>query len=124
DDLKSEPGAPDGSRPGRVHVNTYRITTRKRLTTESTAYHEGVPGHHMQFSIQQELQELPAGYHDKQWTRDQVVQFFHEHSAIDEVRLQSEAARYMVVPGQGAGALPLDALEARIGRWIARARTP
>ena len=145
-------GAPDGSRPGRVYVNTYEATTRKTLPVESTSYHEGVPGHHMQLSIQQELTDLPpfrqqggetsfvegwalyserlgkevgfyqdpysdygrlndemlrairlvvdTGLHSKKWTRDQVVQFFREHSAIDEVEIQSETDRYIVVPGQ------------------------
>ncbi|HEU4889800.1 MAG TPA: DUF885 family protein [Thermoanaerobaculia bacterium] len=147
-----ENGSPDGSRPGRVYVNTYEATSRKTLSFESTAYHEGVPGHHMQLAIQQELQELPpfrqqggytafiegwalyserlgkevgfyedpysdygrlndemlrairlvvdTGLHHKRWTRDQVVQFFRDHSAIDEVEIQSETDRYIVWPGQ------------------------
>ncbi len=144
--------APDGSRPGRVYVNTYEAETRKTLPFESTAYHEGVPGHHMQLAIQQELVDLPkfrqqggetafvegwalyserlgkevgfyqdpysdygrlndemlrairlvvdTGLHSKRWTRDQVVQFFRDHSAIDEVEIQSETDRYIVWPGQ------------------------
>ncbi len=60
-------GAPDGSRPGHVFVNTYDYANQLTITNESTAYHEGVPGHHMQISIAQELPELPpfrqqAGY--------------------------------------------------------------
>ena len=145
-------GAPDGSRPGRVYVNTYEATSRKTISFESTAYHEGVPGHHMQLSIQQELTDLPpfrqqggytafvegwalyserlgkevgfyqnpyndygrlndemlrairlvvdTGLHAKRWNRDQVVQFFRDHSAIDEVEIQSETDRYIVWPGQ------------------------
>ncbi|HEX8616896.1 MAG TPA: DUF885 family protein, partial [Thermoanaerobaculia bacterium] len=54
-----ETGSPDGARPGRVYVNTSDATSRSLLPTESTAYHEGVPGHHMQLSIQQELTGLP-----------------------------------------------------------------
>ncbi len=133
-------------------MNTYEATSRKTLSFESTAYHEGVPGHHMQLSIQQELPELPAfrqqggytafiegwalyserlgkevgfyqdpyndygrlndemlrairlvvdtGLHHKRWTREQVVQFFRDHSAIDEVEIQSETDRYIVWPGQ------------------------
>jgi uncharacterized protein (DUF885 family) len=133
-------------------VNTYDATSRKTLSFESTAYHEGAPGHHMQLSIQQELPELPpfrqqggytafiegwalyserlgkevgyyqdpyndygrlndemlrairlvvdTGLHHKKWTRDQVVQFFRDHSAIDEVEIQSETDRYIVWPGQ------------------------
>ncbi|HEV7243259.1 MAG TPA: DUF885 family protein [Thermoanaerobaculia bacterium] len=145
-------GAPDGSRPGRVYVNTYEAEKRKTLSNESTAYHEGVPGHHMQLSIQQELTELPAfrqqggetsfaegwalyserlgkevgfyqnpyndygrlndemlrairlvvdtGLHSKKWTREDVVTYFRDHSAIDEVEIQAETDRYIVWPGQ------------------------
>jgi uncharacterized protein (DUF885 family) len=60
-------GTPDGSRPGQVFVNTYDYENQLTITNESTAYHEGVPGHHMQISIGQELPNLPpfrqqAGY--------------------------------------------------------------
>jgi uncharacterized protein (DUF885 family) len=54
-----EPGSPDGSRPGRVEVNTGEAESRKTINMESTAYHEGVPGHHMQIAITQELTGLP-----------------------------------------------------------------
>lgn len=148
-------GTPDGSRPGRVMVNTGDATSRKIIDTESTAYHEGVPGHHLQISIQQELPTLPpfrqqgghtayvegwalyserlgkevglyqdpysdygrlqdemlrairlvvdTGLHYKRWSREQVVQFFHDHSAIDEVTVQSETDRYIVNPSQALG---------------------
>jgi uncharacterized protein (DUF885 family) len=147
-----ETGSPDGARPGRVYVNTFEATSRSLLPTESTAYHEGAPGHHLQLSIQQELTDLPpfrqqggytafqegwalyterlgkdvgfyqdpysdygrlndemlrairlvvdTGLHHKKWTREQVVQFFRDHSAIDEVEIQSETDRYIVWPGQ------------------------
>jgi uncharacterized protein (DUF885 family) len=52
------PGTPDGSRPGQVWVVTYDYATRDMLDDEATAYHEGVPGHHMQISIAQELPQL------------------------------------------------------------------
>jgi uncharacterized protein (DUF885 family) len=52
------PGTPDGSRPGQVWVVTYDYATRDMLDDEATAYHEGVPGHHMQISIAQELPGL------------------------------------------------------------------
>jgi len=148
-------GAKDGSRPGAVHVNTYEPTKRLTIDMESTAYHEGVPGHHMQIAIQQELGELPpfrqqggytayqegwalyaerlgkevgfyqdpyndygrlqdemlrairlvvdTGLHAKHWSRDQVVQFFHDHSTIDEPSVQAETNRYIVIPGQALG---------------------
>jgi uncharacterized protein (DUF885 family) len=53
-------GTPDGSRPGQVFVNTYDYENQLTITNESTAYHEGVPGHHMQISIAQELPNLPS----------------------------------------------------------------
>jgi uncharacterized protein (DUF885 family) len=52
-------GTPDGSRPGHIMVNTREPEKQKYLEYETTAYHEGVPGHHMQISIAQELPELP-----------------------------------------------------------------
>jgi uncharacterized protein (DUF885 family) len=150
-----QPGAADGSRPGRINVNTSDPPSRKTISMESTAYHEGVPGHHMQISIAQELADLPqfrrqggynafaegwalysekigkevgfyqnpyndygrlqdemlrairlvvdTGLHAKKWTREQVVQYFHDHSAIDEVEVQNETDRYIVWPGQALG---------------------
>jgi uncharacterized protein (DUF885 family) len=148
-------GTPDGSRPGMVRVNAYEPTKRLTIDMESTAYHEGVPGHHMQIAIQQELGDLPpfrqqAGYvafqegwalyserlgkevgfyqdpyndygrlqdemlrairlvvdtglHSKHWTRAQVVQFFHDHSTIDEPSVQAETDRYIAIPSQALG---------------------
>jgi uncharacterized protein (DUF885 family) len=54
-----QPGAPDGSRPARIMVNTGNYDKIKTITMEDTAYHEGVPGHHMQLALQQELPALP-----------------------------------------------------------------
>lgn len=51
---------PDGSRPARVEVNTYQWEKQTTPAIESTAYHEGVPGHHLQISIAQELPSLPT----------------------------------------------------------------
>jgi len=52
-------GTPDGKRPGRVVVATAHFADRSLIEDEATAYHEGVPGHHMQLSVQQQLQGLP-----------------------------------------------------------------
>ena len=52
-------GTPDGKRPGRVVVATSHFADRSLVDDEAVAYHEGVPGHHMQLSIQQQLQGLP-----------------------------------------------------------------
>ena len=52
-------GTPDGKRPGRVVVSVSDFEHRSLIDDESTAYHEGIPGHHMQLSVQQQLQGLP-----------------------------------------------------------------
>ena len=148
-------GTPDGSRKAHVMVNTGDFAKRTTLDIETTAYHEGVPGHHLQIAIAQELPALPpfrqheyytaytegwalyserlgkeagffrdpysyyghlqddmlrairlvvdTGFHSKHWSRQQVVDFFHEHSAIDEPEVQSETDRYMAWPAQALG---------------------
>ena len=148
-------GSKDGSRPGHVMVNTGNFEKGVTVDVETTAYHEGVPGHHMQIAIAQELPQLPpfrqnesyvaytegwalyserlgkevgffqdpysyyghlqddmlrairlvvdTGFHYKHWTRQQVVDFFHDHSAIDEYEVQSETDRYIAVPAQALG---------------------
>lgn len=52
-------GTPDGKRPGRVSVATSQFASRSLIDDEAIAYHEGIPGHHMQLSIQQQLTGLP-----------------------------------------------------------------
>ena len=52
-------GTPDGKRPGRVVVAVADPTKRTLVTDEAVAYHEGVPGHHMQISIAQTLPNVP-----------------------------------------------------------------
>jgi uncharacterized protein (DUF885 family) len=54
------PPAPDGSRPGEYHVNLHDPTARGRAETASIAFHEAVPGHHLQLAIATERTELPA----------------------------------------------------------------
>jgi uncharacterized protein (DUF885 family) len=52
-------GTPDGKRPGRVVVATSNFAERSLIGNEAIAYHEGIPGHHMQLSVQQQLEGLP-----------------------------------------------------------------
>ncbi len=52
-------GTPDGKRPGRVVVAVSNPTKRTMVDDEAVAYHEGVPGHHLQISIAQTLEGLP-----------------------------------------------------------------
>ena len=164
-----ENGTPDGSRPGRLFIDTYNAPGRNLYATEAIAYHEGLPGHHLQISIAQELTGIPefrkfggytayvegwglyaehlgkdAGYyqdpyndygrleadiwrairlvvdtgvHSQHWTRAQMVDFFHQHSAIDEDSMQAEIDRYVAWPGQATaykvGQLKLLELRAR-----------
>ncbi len=52
-------GTPDGKRPGRVVVAVSNFAQRSLVDDEATAYHEGVPGHHLQLSVAQALPDLP-----------------------------------------------------------------
>ena len=146
------PGAADGGRPGRINVNEFDPTHRLLLNVEAIAYHEGIPGHHMQFSIAQELPDTPAfrrfseynaysegwafyaerlgkevgfyqdpyseygrlenemwrsvrlvvdtGVHEQHWSRQQMIDFFHEHTAMDDQNIETEVDRYIAWPGQ------------------------
>ena len=147
-----EGGTPDGSRPGRLFIDTWDATDRNLYTVEVIAYHEGLPGHHLQISIAQELTDVPAfrkfsgytayaegwglyserlgkdvgfyqdpysdygrleadiwrairlvvdtGVHSQHWTREQMVQYFHDHSNIDDTSIQAEVDRYIAWPSQ------------------------
>ncbi|GAA1695712.1 hypothetical protein GCM10009830_49550 [Glycomyces endophyticus] len=62
------PGAPsayyvlpalDGARPGIYFANTYEADKRDRFSAETTAFHEAVPGHHLQIALAQELTDVP-----------------------------------------------------------------
>lgn len=54
-----EQPAPDGSRPGSYYANLYDMKAMPKYQMEALAYHEGIPGHHMQIAISQELQNIP-----------------------------------------------------------------
>lgn len=51
--------APDGSRPGYYYVNLYNMRAMPKYEMEALSFHEAIPGHHMQISIAQELENLP-----------------------------------------------------------------
>ena len=144
-------GTPDGKRPGRVVVAVSDPTKRTLVDDEAVAYHEGVPGHHLQISIAQTLEDLPkfrlhnfypayaegwalyseqlgkeigfykdpvsdygrlssemlravrlvvdTGIHDKNWSRQQVIDFMHAND-VNDALAQTEADRYIAWPGQ------------------------
>ncbi|MDA0978651.1 MAG: DUF885 domain-containing protein [Proteobacteria bacterium] len=58
-------GTPDGSRPGVFYMHLIDMSAHPTYRIENLSYHEGLPGHHMQLSIQQELEGLPRfrGHH-------------------------------------------------------------
>ncbi len=60
--------APDGSRPGTYYVNLYNLRDMSKNELEALAYHEGLPGHHLQRAIQTELGDLPPFRRFGGWT--------------------------------------------------------
>ena len=165
-------GTPDGSRPGRVRVNTADATSRLLTQVEADAYHEGYPGHHLQISLEQEMTGLPdfrrfegytaftegwamyaeglgkqagfyqdpyseygmlenqmwravrlvvdTGVHSKHWTRAQMVEYFRDHTTMDDTTIQEEVDRYIAWPGQ---ALAYDVGRLKILELRAKAQT-
>jgi len=140
-------GTASGSRPGHINVNEYDPLHRLLLNAEAIAYHEGIPGHHLQLSIAEELEGLPefrryegymafvegwalyserlgkevgmyqdpysnygrlenemwrairlvvdTGVHSKHGTRQQMVDYFHKYTAMDEPNVRTEMDRYI-----------------------------
>src|SRR5713101_2278670 len=95
----------DGSRPAYFYVNTFRPETRPKYTMEALAYHEAVPGHHLQIAIQQELQSLPA------FRRHAGYSAFVEGWALYSERLPKEIGFYQTLESD-FGRLTLEAWRA------------
>ncbi len=54
-----ESPSPDGKIPGIYYVNTYNMSVVPKYSMEALAYHEGIPGHHLQLSLAQEMKQIP-----------------------------------------------------------------
>jgi len=144
--------APDGSRPGTYYANLYRMQDMPTYQLQALAFHEGIPGHHMQIAIAQELEGIPSfrkyggytafsegwglyseflpkemgyysdpyddfgrlameiwraarlvvdtGIHDKQWTREEAIQYLLDNTPNPEGDAKKAIERYIVMPGQ------------------------
>ncbi|WP_037373289.1 DUF885 domain-containing protein [Salinimicrobium xinjiangense] len=142
----------DGSRPGIYYANLYDMKAMPVYQMEALAYHEGIPGHHMQLAIAQELDNLPmfrkletttayvegwglyseilpteiglyedpysdfgrlamelwrsirlvvdTGIHEKQWTREEAIDFYVQNSPNAESDAIKMVERHIVMPGQ------------------------
>lgn len=82
------PAAEDGSRPGMYFVNTTSPTTRTRFESEALAFHESIPGHHLQLTVAQELQGVPD------FRRNAFITVFHEGWGLYSERLADEMGLY------------------------------
>ena len=98
----------DGTRPGKYYANTYGADQRQRFTSEAIAFHEAVPGHHLQLSLAQNLTDLPLLRRVGQTTAYAEGWGLYAERLADEMGLYTEVGRF--------GMLSQDSL--RAGRLV------
>ncbi len=103
------PPATDGSRPGTFFVNTADATRWGRFEIEAMAYHEGIPGHHLQLAIAQELEDIP------EFRKHVGVTVYAEGWGLYTERLADEMGLYSG-PLERIGMLSADSM--RAGRLV------
>jgi uncharacterized protein (DUF885 family) len=103
------PPTPDGSRPGTFFVNTKDPSGWGRFQIEAMAYHEGIPGHHMQLAIAQELEDQP------EFRKHVGITAYAEGWGLYTERLADEMGLYSS-PLDRIGMLAADSL--RAGRLV------
>jgi prolyl oligopeptidase len=85
------PGTPDGSRSAYFYINTFEPSSRPRHTLPALAFHEGVPGHHLQIGLAQEAENLPAF---RRMSAGWLANAFVEGWALYTERLADELGLY------------------------------
>lgn len=80
--------AMDGSRPGTYFINTTEPTTRTKYESEALAFHESIPGHHLQIAIAHELDEVP------EFQKNALVSAYVEGWGLYTERLSDEMGLY------------------------------
>ena len=101
--------ATDGSRPGIYFINTTEPTTRTRYESEALAFHESIPGHHLQLAIAQELENIP------EFRKHALVTVYVEGWGLYTERLADEMGLYSGPLGR-MGMLSFDSW--RAGRLV------
>ena len=99
------PPAQDGSRPGKFFMNVAEPSSWTKYEIEATVFHEGIPGHHLQIAIAQELEDIP------EFRKHSIVTAYAEGWGLYTERLSDEMGLYGG-PMDRLGMLALDSMRA------------